>query len=659
MTGREAIMTCSVEKALKVPKVLKPLISLLAFLLLLSVPLLSLLSISFPAYADPSSGPGSSPLSSGSHPASSLTKLHILSTSDIHCRYHPYDYTKDKPDKIGSMSRLSTIVRQIRSSNDNSILIDVGDSIQGSLSQAYLSTEKHPFATAANYMDYDVWVLGNHEFNFGIDNLRSVMNQMNARILCGNVYNPDGSPFAPSYTILNKGGIRIGVIGMVTPSVTVFASDSLDGCTVTNPLQETKKLIHKLRPRCDVLIAAEHMGLDEEYGVYGSGAEDLAKACPEIDVILAAHAHKKVAGKLVNGVLITENKKQGKTLSDITLTLDRHSDGTYKVIDKISASIDACDYDPDPDFMKVMNDTQTLSDAEHRKVIGVLTGLPLTPKPISPSETLYRASQRRDAILLSSKNSDPYPEHAEASIETSTPAKTLSHNTEIITYRHDLPQAARGESTLVDLINEVQLSYTGADISSTFLPADNAGHSGGQIRTRDLKNLYPDDYTIFKLKLSGKQLRQYMEWSASYYEAIEESPSETPDNSTHFLTGPAYGKEREDCDIFSGVNYEIDLSKPAGQRICYLSLPDGSPINDSDTFSLVTNRVRAAQLVEGDTIFPEGQPHAEIIQGDVHDEYSGLREMIGDFIQKGCGGKLNTSAPSGNWKLTVHHSETV
>lgn len=585
--------------------------------------------------------------------------LHILSTSDIHCRYLPYDYSGDREDFSGSMAQIASAVKKIRGSSDSSILIDVGDSIQGSLSKTYLEQSIHPFASGANLIGYDVWTLGNHEFNFGPGPLRSVIGQMDASVLCGNVRNPDGSPYAPAYTIIEKNGIKIGVIGMVTPSTSVFAADKLGAYTVVDPLEETKKAVRAIRGKCDVLIAAEHMGLDEELGIYGSGAEDIARECPEIDVILAAHAHTRVSEKFVNGVLITENRKLGKTLSDITVALRREKDGTYRILSKKARTVDISQYEADLEFLEALGTAKALSDNENQRIVGRLDGLALSPDPavlaeymggVNPAAEEEQVIDGADTVITAAAEMQPTAsdgnadaaQEGRAVLETDAAIKTASaegetaesvrtsaaedEKTENIRFADSLPLAARGQSALTDFINEVQMSYTGADISATYVPADKEGIDESDIRVADLRKIYPKDYTIYKLRISGKQLREYMEWSAAYYDTYDVGGE----------LRPAKGKKRTDCDIFYGVRYKIDVSKPAGQRIAFLEKADGSEVSDDDEFSIAVNRVRAAQLVWGSGIFQEPGSHCKIIQADVRSEYSGLREMIGDYIERHC-----------------------
>ena len=111
-------------------------------------------------------------------------------------------------------------------------------------------------------------------------------------VLNGNVYDEEGKLLTgTSYTIVEKDGVKIALIGMVTPNITRWDSANLEGYKVTDPVEETKKIIEEIGDQADIIVAAEHMGESNEYEVDNSGVVDLANACPELDVILAAHEH--------------------------------------------------------------------------------------------------------------------------------------------------------------------------------------------------------------------------------------------------------------------------------------------------------------------------------------------------------------------------------
>ena len=247
--------------------------------------------------------------------------LQILATSDTHGKFDPWDYAANKADASGSVAQQATAIKQCRTRN--TLVVDAGDTIQANSAELFLNDDLHPMIAAMNAIGYDIWTTGNHEYNYGMDVLKKVMGQQKAKVLTGNVYAPDGTPLADGYTIIKKGTVKIGVIGMVTPNIIRWDAKNLEGWKVTNPVDESRKIIDKIKNDVDVIIGVMHMDVDNEYGVYGSGVTDLANACPEFDVIVAAHGHKSIPNKMINGVLVVENKNAGATVSDIHVYLER------------------------------------------------------------------------------------------------------------------------------------------------------------------------------------------------------------------------------------------------------------------------------------------------------------------------------------------------
>ena len=263
--------------------------------------------------------------------------LQILATSDTHGKFDPWDYAANKADASGSVAQQATAIKENRTKT--TLVVDAGDTIQANSAELFLNDDVHPMIAAQNAIGYDVYVTGNHEYNYGMATLEKVLSQQKAKVLTGNVYSPEGKPLADGYTIINKGGVKIGVIGMVTPNITRWDAKNLEGWTVTNPVDESRKIIDKIKNDVDVIIGVMHMDVDNEYGVYGSGVTDLANACPEFDVIVAAHGHKSIPNKMINGVLVVENKNAGATVSDIHVYLERGLNGKWKVKDRTSENL--------------------------------------------------------------------------------------------------------------------------------------------------------------------------------------------------------------------------------------------------------------------------------------------------------------------------------
>ena len=204
-------------------------------------------------------------------------QIRILATSDMHGKFVPYDYALNEESMSGSVAQVATAVKELR--NENTLVVDVGDVIQDNSADLFIEDEIHPMILAMNRVGYDVCVTGNHEYNYGMDTLKRILSQNHAKILTGNVLDQEGKAIADPYTVIEKGGVKIGLIGMVTPNITKWDSVNLQGCTVTNPVDETKKAIDQLEGKVDLLIAVEHMGEDNEYDVPDSGVRKAYKQC--------------------------------------------------------------------------------------------------------------------------------------------------------------------------------------------------------------------------------------------------------------------------------------------------------------------------------------------------------------------------------------------
>lgn len=318
--------------------------------------------------------------------------LQILATSDTHGKFDPWDYAANKADASGSVAQQATAIKENRTKT--TLVVDAGDTIQANSAELFLNDDVHPMIAAQNAIGYDVYVTGNHEYNYGMATLEKVLSQQKAKVLTGNVYSPEGKPLADGYTIINKGSVKIGVIGMVTPNITRWDAKNLEGWTVTNPVDESRKIIDKIKNDVDVIIGVMHMDVDNEYGVYGSGVTDLANACPEFDVIVAAHGHKSIPNKMINGVLVVENKNAGATVSDIHVYLERGLNGKWKVKNRTSENLTIKDYAPDPELTALLAEYDQRAKDDAVTPIGQLVGGDLAPKTRSTPAAGHGAGYR-------------------------------------------------------------------------------------------------------------------------------------------------------------------------------------------------------------------------------------------------------------------------
>ena len=428
--------------------------------------------------------------------------LQILATSDTHGKFDPWDYAANKADASGSVAQQATAIKENRTKT--TLVVDAGDTIQANSAELFLNDDVHPMIAAQNAIGYDVYVTGNHEYNYGMATLEKVLSQQKAKVLTGNVYSPEGKPLADGYTIINKGSVKIGVIGMVTPNITRWDAKNLEGWTVTNPVDESRKIIDKIKNDVDVIVGVMHMDVDNEYGVYGSGVTDLANACPEFDVIVAAHGHKSIPNKMINGVLVVENKNAGATVSDIHVYLERGLNGKWKVKDRTSENLIIKDYAPDPELTALLAEYDQRAKDDAVTPIGQLVGGDLAP---------------------------------ENEIDC-------------------LPQAMVQDTALLDFINEVQMYYTDAQVAATALTSMTSQMREGTIRKCDMASIYTYQNTLYKLQMNGWQLRQFMEWSAAFFKTWEPGDvtiafdiSKQPGNRIQNLTWMD-GRPVEDDDSF-------------------------------------------------------------------------------------------------------------
>ena len=521
-------------------------------------------------------------------PEKETMDLQILATSDLHGKFNPWDYALNEESKSGSMAQVASAVKELRT--DNTILVDAGDTIQDNSADLFFDEEIHPMSLAMNEIGYDVWVTGNHEYNFGGDVLKKVISQQKAKVLTGNVKDPEGKPLADSYTIIEKGGAKIGIIGMVTPNITRWDSANLEGWTITDPVEETRKIIDEIKDQTDVLIAVMHMGMNNEYEVKNSGAEDLANACPELDLIVASHEHRLIEGEEVNGVLVVMNKNSAATMAKVDLTLEKQEDGSWEVAERTSESLDMSAYEPDKELMEKLAPYDERAKEDAAVVIGKLEGGSLAPE------------------------------------------------NEIA----EIPTAQIQDTALIDLINEVQMYYTGADVSAAALFNMNANLKEGEIRKCDTALVYKYANTLYKLEMTGAQLKKYMEWTASYYNTWK--PGDLTISFNPEIRAYQY-------DMFAGVNYDINVANEPGSRIENLTWPDGKPVKDEDVCTIAVNNYRASsQLLSPGEVFDEGEELPKLLEIDVRGDVGGVRELIGLYINEVKGGVI-TPVVDNNWKI--------
>ncbi|SHI87039.1 LPXTG-motif cell wall anchor domain-containing protein [Clostridium amylolyticum] len=542
------------------------------------------------------------PVNLTAHAAETPIDIQILATSDMHNKFVAYDYATDSVSKSGSLAQIATLVKGLRAKNPNTILVDNGDTLQGTASSLFINDEIHPMIAGMNAMGYDSLSLGNHEFNYGMDFVARFKKAAKFEILCGNVLNTATKErLGKPYIIKEVNGVKVGIIGLITPHITKWDGPNLKGYTVTNPVDEGKKIADELRPQVDVMIATFHAGENEEYG-NGDSARELAKAVPDLAAIVAGHAHSNIPQAKEGNVLITEPGSYAQKLSKIDLKVEKDASGKYKVASGSSTLIDVKDVAEDGSLVDILKSYDTRAKDNAKTVIGELKGGDLVP-----------ANEVKG-----------------------------------------IPQGVMQDTALIDLINKVQLEYgkkgvpAGARrVAGAAMFAENANVKEGSITNAGTSLIYKYDNSLMTLKVNGKQLKKYMEWSASYFNTFK----------TGDLTISFNEKIRlYNYDMFSGVKYDINISKAPGSRIENLTYSDGNSVKDEDTIYLTVNNYRANNtLLNNDSGLFKGEG-VETIYDSTNEQPSQIRDFIGQYITEK---KIITPEVDNNWKLTGYRWDSV
>ena len=197
----------------------------------------------------------------------------IAATSDMHGRIYPWEYAIDAPDDDAGFALTDTVVQKIKSEYPDTLLIDIGDSMQDNSAELFVDMDTHPMIQTMNFLGYDVWVPGNHEFNFGLDFLQRNFKNFDGRVVCSNiVYADSGKPYVLPYQIFDIEGIKVAVIGSTAPHVSTWeasAPEHFQNLDFLDPIECMKKTVQELEGKYDILVAAVHISRQGEYDQEG------------------------------------------------------------------------------------------------------------------------------------------------------------------------------------------------------------------------------------------------------------------------------------------------------------------------------------------------------------------------------------------------------
>ena len=477
--------------------------------------------------------------------------LTILGTSDMHGNIWGFSYEDNSETTNNGMARLYTYIQQVRAEDPNTILIDAGDDIQGTImtDDLYNKTpeEPHPVITAMNYMGYDAMTLGNHEFNWGIPTMQTILSQAEFPVLAANVTDAAGELVTGAgWTIVERDGIRVAIIGVVTPDVPIWdgGKEGIDDAVYEAANVAVGQAIDEIGDQADVIVVSAHMGMYAEFDEEGGSdsAQKILDDNPEIDVLQVAHNHVTVSEKQGNTV-IGGVRNGGREIARFDLTLDADNN----VVDSAVTIVDMEGVEPSQEI----RDIPLVAEA-HQKTIDYIAG-------------------------GTDESGEPLPPLG------STTAKFQPEN-EI----RGIPAGRVMDTAVMDLINKIQLENSGADVSAAALFKDTSDLPEGDINYGNIFDIYKFDNTLYRVPVTGAELKAYMEWSAECYNQWKEG-------DINISFDPEYPDYL--YDMFAGVEYEIDLSKPKGERIQNVMF-QGEPLQDDQVLTLAVNNYRYSSALK-------------------------------------------------------------
>lgn len=478
-------------------------------------------------------------------------RLRVVETSDVHGSFFPYDLIDRRP-KAGSMARVSSYVRRLRRQyGRNLLLLDNGDILQGQPVSYYSNfidtTDINIAAQVVNYMGYDAETIGNHDVEPGHKVYDKWTSEVACPVLGANVIDTrTGRPYLKPYTIIEREDCRIAVLGMLTPAIPNWLSpDIWSGLRFDEMVSTARQWMKVLKDdeRADVVIGLFHSG--KSGGIttptYEEDAsERVAREVPGFDLVLFGHDHTRHCDKIVNvagdTVLCMDPANNAMTVADATITLIRDG-GRWTV-----GSIDGHLHD-------------------------------VTAEPV---DTAFTAHFR------------DYTDRVDAFA-----------NEKIGEFRHTISTADSyfGNSAFNDLILNLQLQITGADVAFNAPLSFNATIKAGPVRMSDMFKLYKYENMLYVMRLTGDEIRRHLEMSYDLWMNTMTGPGDHLLLLDTLTRGDAqrmgFKNLSFNFDAAAGIDYTVDVTKPDGHKVTILRMSDGRPFDPKAWYRVAINSYRA------------------------------------------------------------------
>jgi 2',3'-cyclic-nucleotide 2'-phosphodiesterase/3'-nucleotidase len=540
-------------------------------------------------------------------------RLSVMGTTDLHGNVFNWDYFKNAEyddtahNDIG-LAKISTLVKAFRQQVDrhspDPLMLDAGDTIQGTPLAYYFAKVQpitgghtHPMAAAMNAIGYDAAALGNHEFNYGLDILRKFQRQLKFPLLGANAQDwTSGLPVFPPYVLKRvhvpgEGTITVGILGLTNPGIAIWDKANVENKIKFGGIVELAKLwVPRVRKAgADVVIVAAHSGMDlsSSYGdalPYPENASVLmAETVPGIDAVLVGHAHLEIPERLVTNkvtgqqVVLTEPLKWGMRLSLIDLDLQKQR-GCWKVVGRHAQVLNANTVEADPHVTKLLQ-------ADHDKVVT----------------------------------------YVNAKIGTCTEAMSAATAPWEDTAALDFVNFIQADAVSKALVGTPQADLPVLAIAAPF--NRDAAIPAGDVSVRDVAGLYIFDNTLLAVTMTGAEITDYLEFSATYFKQVSGPGPFPADQVTNAVTPTApTGTPDYNYDIMGGLTkplaYKIDIAKPGGSRITDLQY-GGVPVTADQQFVVAVNNYRQS----GGGNFPHVKTAPVVYNRQVE-----IRQLMIDYV---------------------------
>jgi len=532
-------------------------------------------------------------------------KIKIITTTDVHGGIAPYDFIENQNLNY-SLAQVHTYIKKQRAdSSQTVILLDNGDILQGQPIVYYYNFEKtdgtHILADVMNFMQYDAGTVGNHDIETGHPVYDKLVKQFNFPWMAANaVDSVTQKPYFKPYTVFTIDTIKVAVLSLITPAIPLWLPQNIwSGMYFEDMVQSAKKWVEiiKNQEQPHILIGLFHAGLDynyngqtEETWKNENGTKLIAEKVAGFDIIFAGHDHQSynstISNYLSKSVLVLDGKSGAKMVSEVTIVLKNNNGVLEK---KISGKlVEMSDFEADSEFM-------TKFSPAFQEVKDYIT---------QPIGTFTKSINTRDALF--------------------------------------------GPSEFTDLIHTFQLSITQADISFASPLSFNAEIKQGTVFVRDMFKLYRFENLLYTMQLSGKEIKDYLEFS--YGNWFNEMYSEN-DHLLMFETN-LYGDSILKTPYYNyssaaGINYFVDISKPIGQRVTITSLTNGSEFKEADLYTVAVNSYRGngggGHLTEG-----SGIPQDKLAERIITSTELDLRFYLMKWIKEK---QEITPVPLNNWHV--------